>query len=398
MAAGNAAATLRDEGYDGRVVILGREPTVPFGRPPLSKTYLRSEEDLTDWYVRPPEWYEQHDVDLRMDDPVARVGGERVTTSSGETVGFDRLLIATGVRNRRLDVPGADLDGVFSLRTQADCDRIKAAVGPGDRVAIIGMGFIGCEVAASLVTMGADVTALFPGSGPLDSVLGDDVAGVLAAIHTDHGVELLRGEHVAALEGSGRVEAARTASGRRLECTAAVVAVGVQPNVEFLDGSGVAVDNGVLVDELCRTSVDGVFACGDVANMAHPLFGRLRVEHYNNAEKHGRAAARSMLGRGKPYDYMFTFWSDQYEHSLEYVGIAGEFDRFIVRGSLEERAFVGLYLKDDVPKAAVGLGRGGDPELEPESEMAAAAALIRAGVTVDVAAFADDDVDLRSLV
>ncbi len=401
MAAGNAAATLRSEGYDRRLLVLGDEPGVPFGRPPLSKTYLRGEEDLSGWLVRPPDWYREQDVELRTDDPVVRVDREarQVITRSGETLAFDQLLIASGVRNRALRVPGADLEGVLSLRTQADCDRIRAAVRRGERAVIVGMGFIGSEVAASLAQMGVQVTAIFPGPSPLARVLGDQVGAVLGEVHREHGVELLAGESVERFEGSTRIEAVRTSSGRRLECTIAVVATGVQPNIEFLADSGIGLDNGVLVDELCRTSTPGVFACGDVANMAHPLYGRVRVEHFNNAEKHGVAAARAMLGSRAAYDYNFTFWSDQYEHTIEYVGIAHRWDQFMVRGSLDARSFLGFYLEAGALRAAVGLGRGGDPELDPQSEMAACGALIKnwRGGESSVSALTDESVDLWEL-
>ena len=399
LAGGNAAVALRDQGYDGPVLILGDEPNVPFGRPPLSKAYLRGEEDLSGWLVRPPDWYRDRQVELRMDDPVGHVDpvGRFVTTRRGERLPFDQLLIATGVRNRELRLPGSDLEGVMSLRTQADSDRIRAAAQRGDGVVLVGIGFIGSEVAASLTQMGVRVTAVFPESAPLARVLGDEVAAVLAAIHRERGVELLASDGVEGFEGSARVEAVKTTSGRRLECSAAIVAVGVQPNVEFLMDSGIAIDNGVLVDELCRTNVASIFACGDVANMAHPLFGRVRVEHYNNAEKHGAAAGRSMLGSGAPYDYNFTFWSDQYAHSLEYVGIAHTWDRFVVRGSLEARSFLGFYLQGGLMRAAVGLGRGGDPEAEPESELAACGRLIKNRTPVEVSVLADDAVDLWEL-
>lgn len=399
MSAGNAAAKLRDEGYDGRLQILGSEPNPPFGRPPLSKGYLRGEEDLSGWFVRPPEWYEDNDVELLTADPVRGVdpGRRVVTTAGGTELAWDQLLIATGVRNRQLRLPGADLEGVLSLRTQADCDRIRAAVKAGDQVVMVGIGFIGSEVAASLTQMGVHVTAVFPEAAPLARVLGDDVAATLAGIHRDNGVELLAGDGVEAFEGATSVEAVRTKSGRRLECAAVIAAVGVQPNVEWLEGSGVEVDNGVLVDELCRTNVEGIFACGDVANMAHPIFGRVRVEHFNNAEKHGPAAALSMLGRGAPYAYNFSFWSDQYEHTIEYIGLAHTWDRFVVRGSLEGRSFLGFYLLEGRLMAAVGLDRGGDPEIEPDSELAACARLIEARAKPDPAALADEGTYLREL-
>jgi 3-phenylpropionate/trans-cinnamate dioxygenase ferredoxin reductase subunit len=399
MAGGHAAAGLREQGFEGAITILGDEPGLPFGRPPLSKGYLRGEEPLSGWFVRPPEWYEANRVELRTDVAVTRIdpGSRSVLTRSGERITYDRLLIATGGRNRSLDLPGADLDGVLQLRSQADCDRIRAAARAGEQVVVAGMSFIGCEVAASLTQLDVHVTAVFPGAEPLERVLGPQVGAVLGRVHRDRGVELIAGDGLAAFEGSGRVEAVRTRSGRRIECSAAIAALGIQPNVELLIGSGVDTANGVLVDELCRTSVPGVFACGDVANMAHPLFGRLRVEHYNNAEKHGRAAARSLLGRGEPYDYTFSFWSDQYEHSLEYVGFAERWDELVIRGSLEGARFLAFYLEQGRLLAVAGLDRGGDPELEADSELAACAALIRSGGQVRPELLADEGSDLREL-
>jgi len=399
MAAGNAAVALREEGYDGAITILGDEVGVPFGRPPLSKGYLRGEEELSDWLVRPADWYEGSEVTLRTDAPIASVdpGARSVRTRAGELIAYEQLLIATGGRNRSLAVPGVDREAVLQLRTRADSDRIRAAARPGERLVVVGFSFVGSEVAASLTRLGVQVTAVFPGAAPLARVLGSEVGAVLGRLHQDEGIELIAGDEAVAFEGRRRVEAVRTRSGRRLECSAAIVAAGIQPNVELLAGSGIAVDNGVLVDERCRTSAPGVFACGDVANMAHPLFGRLRVEHYNNAEKHGRAAGRSMLGRGEPYDYLFSFWSDQFEHSLEYVGMAERWDELVVRGSLEDARFLAFYLSEGRLRAVAGLNRGGDPELEADSELAACAALIRSRGEVRAELLADEGTDLQEL-
>ena len=394
MAGGNAVKALRREGYDGGIVLIGDEPGVPFGRPPLSKTYLRGEESLDAWLVRPPHWYEAHDIDFRRTaitriDPVAH----RVELGSGGSVEYDRLLIATGGRNRRLQVVGAELEGVHQLRTVADADAIKQVAKPGARAVVVGMGFIGCEVAASLRQLGVAVTAVLPGNAPLESVLGREMGDVMAGIHREHGVELIARDEVIRFEGHRRVERAITKSGSGVPCDFAIVAVGIQPNVEVLQGSGVAVDNGVLVDAQCRTNVPDIYAAGDVANHLHPLFGRVRVEHYNNAEKQGAAAAGSML-QGAEYDYLHTFWSDQYEHKLEYAGHVKKWDEFVVRGSLHDRKLVGFYLVDGAVRAAVGLNRGGDPEIDADSEMARAARLIERRVRVSARALEDEDNDL----
>jgi 3-phenylpropionate/trans-cinnamate dioxygenase ferredoxin reductase subunit len=396
LAGGSAAAALREEGFPGPVVVLSREPGVPFGRPPLSKTYLRSEEDLSAWYVRPAGWYADHDVELRTGAVVAAVdpGAHAVTLDSGEELGYDKVLIATGGRNRRLGIPGAGLPGVHYLRTVAECDAIKEEAQPGRRAVVVGMGFIGCEVTASLTQLGVRVTAVFPGPVPLERVLGDQVGALIGAIHRANGVELLPGEQVTAFEGTERLEAAVTAAGHRIPCDFAVAGIGIQPVVPEV---AVAQENGILADELCRASAPDVYVAGDVANQLHPLFGRVRVEHYNNAEKQGAAAARSMLGATDPYRYLHSFWSDQYDHKIEYVGHAARWDEFVVRGSVAEGKLIGFYLVGGAVRAAVGLDRGGDPELDTDGEMAACARLVAARARPAPAVLADGRTDLWSL-
>jgi 3-phenylpropionate/trans-cinnamate dioxygenase ferredoxin reductase subunit len=400
LAGGNAAATLREEGFGGPVVIVGPEPGVPFGRPPLSKTYLRSEEDLTGWYVRPVGWYAEHDVDLVHGPSVVAVdaGAHRVALSSGAELGYSKLLIATGGQNRRLGIPGAELPGLFYLRTVADCDAIKHQAAPDRHAVIVGMGFIGCEVAASLTQLGVRVTTVFPGKNPLENVLGEQVGALIGAFHRANGVELLAGEQVTAFEGTERLEAVVTASGRRIACDFAVAGIGIVPDVSAVAGSSIAQANGILADECCRTNVADVYAAGDVANQLHPLFGRVRVEHYNNAEKQGAAAARSMLGSTAPYAYIHSFWSDQYDHKIEYDGHATKWDDFVVRGSVDEGKLVGFYLLDGLVAAAVGLDRGGDPELDRDSEMAACARLVAARARPARGVLADEHADLWSLI
>ena len=399
LAGGNAAVTLRQEGYGGRVTMISREPGIPFGRPPLSKTYLRSEEDLTDWYVRPAGWYAEHDVDCPgqacavLVDAAART----VRLDSGQELPYEKLLIATGGQNRRLRVPGADLPGLHYLRTVAECEAIKREARPGAHAVIVGMGFIGSEVAASLTQLGVRVTTLFPGKVPFERVLGGEIGAAFAAIHRANGVELMAGEKLTAFEGDGRVEEAVTASGARLPCDFAVAGIGITPVVPAFAGAAPRQDNGLLTDEVCRTTAPDVYAAGDVANQLHPLFGRVRVEHYNNGEKMGAAAARSMLGSDAPYDYVHSFWSDQYDHKLEYVGHATAWDDFVIRGSLEERNFLGFYLSGGRLLAAAGFDRGGDPEVEPDSEMAACARLVARRARPARKLLADERTDLWSL-
>jgi 3-phenylpropionate/trans-cinnamate dioxygenase ferredoxin reductase component len=284
LAGGNAAVTLREEGWRGRIVLLGTEPGIPFGRPPLSKTYLRGEEDLSGWYVKPADWYSDHDIELRTGSTVRQVNTalKQLHLASGETLDYDKLMLCTGGRNRPLTVPGATLPGIYQLRTRAECDNIRQVARPGARVVVVGMGFIGAEAAASLRQMDLEVTVVLPGTAPLGSVLGNEVAAVLAEIHREHGIHLVTNDQVIGFEGSNRVERVLTARDAQLACDLVVVAIGIEPVVDALTGSGIALDNGIPVNPYFQTNVPDVYAAGDVANLLHPVFGRVWVEHYNN--------------------------------------------------------------------------------------------------------------------
>jgi 3-phenylpropionate/trans-cinnamate dioxygenase ferredoxin reductase component len=319
LAGGTAAATLREEGFDGRVVLIGEESTAPYERPPLSKEYLRGEVPFADALVHPADFYASNDIETHFGvratrvDPTAKV----VELSNGDTVDYDKVLIATGSRNRRFPIPGLDLEGVYDLRTVEDCDRIKKEIAPGRRAAVVGMGFIGSEIASSLRQMDVEVVAVDGGKAPLAKVLGEDIGRVMQRIHHDHGVEMIFEDQVSEFEGTSRVERIVTKGGRRLECDFAVVGVGVEPVVDVVAGSDVEVDNGIVVDEFCRTNVVDVFAAGDVTNHYHPVFKqRMRVEHWHNALNQGAAAARNMVGRTTVYDEIHWFWSDQYDDNL----------------------------------------------------------------------------------
>jgi len=400
LAGGTAAVTLREDGFDGDVVLVGAETQPPYNRPPLSKGYLRGQDRFEDQLVKPVSYYAEQRIALELGVRATRIdaGQKLVELEGGERVAYDRLLVATGGRNRTLSVPGANLAGVFQLRTVEDCDRIRAAVARGRRAVVMGFGFIGSEVSASLRQLGVEVVAIEGSRVPLARIVGDEVGQVLADIHRDKGVELITEDSVAALEGSGRVERVRTKKNRVFECDFVVAGIGIVPNTELLAAAGAQVDNGVLVDERCRTSIPDVFAAGDVTNHLHPIFGRLRVEHWNNGYQQGRAAARSLVGGTQPYDYIHTFWSDQYEHVIEYVGFATSWDRLVFRGRPESRKFLGFYLKDGLVRAAVGLDRGGDPE-DPkgDSELKAAVDMVRGRAKIDPSKLADESADLRSL-
>jgi 3-phenylpropionate/trans-cinnamate dioxygenase ferredoxin reductase subunit len=392
LAGATAAATLREEGFDRKIILIGEEPQAPYERPPLSKEYLRGEEPFEKALIHEPAFYEEMGVETRFGVRATRLdpSNKSVELDGNHRLHYDKVLIATGSRNRRLGISGEELEGVCQLRTVEDSDRIRTEAASGRKAVMIGMGFIGCEVAASLRQMGLEVAAVLPGV-PLRRALGEQIGRVIEGFHRDNGVEMLVGDSVAALDGDRRVERVITRKGRVIECDFVVVGVGAEPVTDFLLGSGVEMDNGVVVDEFCRSNVEGIYAAGDVANHYHPVFERhIRVEHLDNADKQGAAAARSMMGKQTPYDAIPWFWSDQYDYNLQYFGFAAEWGELAVRGSLEQRDFVAFYIQEGRLVASAGIGRGRD--------LRRTAALIKARASVATSQLADDEVDLRTLM
>ena len=388
----SAAATLREEGFDGRVLLIGAEPQPPYDRPPLSKNYLRGGMPFEKTLLRPPHFYRERDIEMRLGTTVVRIDPEKRTLAldGGERVEFEQLLLATGGRNRRFPIPGLDLPGVYDLRTVADADRIREAIGRGGRAVVVGMGFIGAEVAASLRQSGLEVVAVEPFKTPLYRALGEEIGRVVEGLHRDHGVELLLDDAVTAFEGTGKVERIVTRNGRRIECSLAVFGLGIEPATELVAGTRVRVDNGIVVDDQCRTNVPGIFAAGDVANHYHPVCGRqMRVEHWQNGVKQGAAAARSMLGRGQSYDEVHWFWSDQFDANIQYAGFHAAWDTIVVRGSLPERKFLAFYLTGGRVESVVAINQGRD--------LRRTLPIIKARVAVDPSRLANPTVDLRTL-
>ena len=392
LAGSSAAATLREEGFDGRTVLIGAEPQLPYDRPPLSKNYLRGTTSFEKTLLRPPEFYRERDIEMRLGTTVTRVDAEKrmLALQDGERLEFDQLLIATGGRNKRFPIPGIDLPGVYDLRTVADADRIREAIGHGGRAVVVGLGFIGAEVAASMRQSGLEVVAVEPFKTPLYRALGEEIGRVVEGLHRDNGVEMILDDAVTAFEGSGKVERVVTRNGRRIECSLAVFGLGIEPATELVAGTPVRVDNGIVVDDQCRTNVPGIFAAGDVANHHHPVCGRrIRVEHWQNGVKQGAAAARSMLGRGQSYDEVHWFWSDQFDANIQYAGFHAPWDRMVVRGSLPERKFLAFYLTEGRVESVVAINQGRD--------MRRTLPIIKARVAVDPARLEDPNVDLRTL-
>jgi 3-phenylpropionate/trans-cinnamate dioxygenase ferredoxin reductase subunit len=392
MAGGKAAETLREEGFDGRIVLLGAEPERPYERPPLSKDYLRGEADRTAvWLQEDPGWYEQHDVELRTSTPVASldVAGRAVVLDGGERVGYDALLLATGAEPKRLPVPGADLPGVHLLRTVEDSDALRSVLDAGGRLVVVGAGWIGCEVAASARQRGLEVTVVEPLSLPLERVLGPELGAFYRDVHVDQGVQFRLADSVAAIEGAGRAERVRTNDGATLDCDAVVIGVGVAPRTVLAEGV-LDVDNGILVDAGLRTSADGVFAAGDVANHDHPLLGRLRVEHWANALEQGPAAARAMLGQDVTYDRVPYFFSDQYDVGMEYAGLSRPDDEVVFRGDPESGEFIAFWLRDGRVVAGMNVNVW---DVNEHIQ-----ALVGAEATVEAERLRDPDVALDALV
>lgn len=349
QAAAQAIQTLQAKGFDGRLVVVGEEPYVPYERPPLSKAYLAGELPEEKLYLKKPDYFAEKNIDLRLNtavtglDPAAR----RVTLGDGQTLAYDQLLLATGSRVRKLAIPGADLKGVHYLRSIDDVKGIQVELKPQSRIVLVGAGYIGLEVAAVARKMGAAVTVLEMMDRVMARVVAAEVSAFYDAVHRDAGVDIRLNTGVVALEGSGRVNAVVTDKGDRVAADLVVVGIGIVPNVEVAQAAGLKVDNGVVVDEFCRTSDPNIYAAGDVTNHPNPLMGRnIRLESVQNAVSQGRTAAQAMLGMPEPYGEVPWFWSDQYDLKLQIAGLSEPGDDVVVRGDPATRKFSVIYLRD----------------------------------------------------
>jgi 3-phenylpropionate/trans-cinnamate dioxygenase ferredoxin reductase subunit len=392
LAGAKAAQELRERGFDGEIVLIGSDPERPYERPPLSKDYLRGESEREKTFVHAEDYYAQQQIELITGHEATRldVRAAQVTLDDGRAVHYDKLLLSTGAVPRRMSVPGADLEGIHYLRTLADSEALRKALDAGGRIAVVGAGWIGSEVAASARQKGLDVTLIDPLALPNERIFGPEIGSVYRDVHARHGVELALGEGVEAFEGHGRVSGVRTSRGRTIECDLAVVGIGVIPSVELARDAGLEVENGVVVDAKLQSSAPNVFAAGDVANAWHPHFGRrIRVEHWANALNQGPAAARSMLGEHVSYERIPYFFSDQYEIGMEYSGFATDWDEVVFRGDRDGGEFVAFWLKDDRVLAGMNVNVW--------DVNAHVQALIRAGRPVDAAALRDPDTPLEAL-
>jgi 3-phenylpropionate/trans-cinnamate dioxygenase ferredoxin reductase subunit len=367
LAAGNCARWLRESGADGTILLVGREPDLPYNRPPCSKAYLQGKEERSATLFRPPEWYDEQQIEaltrcsaLKLD-PAART----VKLSNGDEVSFAKALIATGANVRRLGVPGCELEGIHYLRTLGNSDSIREDAA-GKRVVLIGGSYIGCEVAASLTVLGSQCSIVMLEPVPLSRGFGEQAGRFFHDRLTEHGIEIHGDDELERFEGAdGRVTHVITKQGLKLACDAAVIGAGAVPDVTLARGAGLelAEHGGVAVDSRLQTSADGIYAAGDIAAYESVIHGdrRLRVEHWDVAFNQGKTAALSMLGSGGPHDVVPYFFSDLADWvSLEYVGPAARWDREVVRGSLDEAEFSIWYIEDGRVAAALSVGRSED--------------------------------------
>ncbi|QXJ25099.1 FAD-dependent oxidoreductase [Actinomadura graeca] len=396
LAGAKAAETLREEGFTGRVVLIGEEIERPYERPPLSKGFLLDKEQREKAHVHEADWYDKHEVDLRLGVSVAAIdrAAHQVRLSTKEPIGYDKLLLATGASPRQLEVPGSRLQGIHYLRTMADSAALKQALAPGGRrVVVAGAGWIGLETAAAARSYGNDVTVIEPEPAPLHAALGPELGAVFAALHREHGVDLRLDQGVAGFWGAGQVSAVVTSGGAEIPADVVIVGIGARPNTRLAEEAGLEVSNGVLVDASLRTSDPDIYAAGDVANAYNPLLDRrIRVEHWANALNGGPAAARAMLGQDVTYDRVPYFFSDQYDLGMEMSGIAtpGEYDEVVFRGDVEGREFIAFWLSGGRVVGGMNVNVWdvtGDVQ-----------ALIRSGRPVDTTRLADPATPLADLV
>ncbi|MFC6881670.1 NAD(P)/FAD-dependent oxidoreductase [Actinomadura yumaensis] len=363
LAGAKAAQALRlDHGYDRPITLIGDEPHLPYQRPALSKGYLLGTTEAGELDVLEPRFYSDQDVTLALGAPATGLDldARRVRIADGTELPFSQVLIATGSRARRLDLPGADLDGVHYLRDRADSDRLGTALRDAAHVVVIGAGWLGSELAAASRTLGNRTTVIDPLPTPLYTVLGDRIGGLLARRHRDQGVNVLTGDGVDAILGTHAVEAVRTITGRELPADLVIIGVGAVPNTELAQAAGLRVDGGVLTDEHLRTSHPAAVAAGDVARHQHPHYlNPVRIEHWDNAVVHGTAAAATLLGKPATIDHIPYFFSTQYGSTLEYVGHPTAWDRIVTRGEPGIPGFTAFWLDRDTPVAAMTIDNWG---------------------------------------
>ena len=390
---GWTAKTLRDEGFDGRIILIGDEDFPPYERPPLSKEVLLGDQPPTSTYLWPPESWSEWRVDLRLGTRVAGIApsDHRIMLENGESLDYDRLMLAMGARPRELPIPGTDLAGVHYLRAIPDTAAIHTGLAPGAKVLVIGGGWIGLEVAAAACKLGAEVTVVEALDQLCGRALTADLAAHVQSIHSGHGVDVRLKTTVARLEGDGAIGHAVLSDDTTVDASMVVIGIGVVPNVELAAEAGLAIDNGVVVDDLGQTSDGDIFAAGDITNHPNALIGRrVRLESWENAQNQAIATAKSMLGKGEPYAEIPWFWSDQYDANIQLVGLPEQWDGTVTRGDPAAGPFIQFYLKGGKINGAAAINLGRDIRF--------ARRLMQADKTVDPGQLADPEVKLQALL
>lgn len=399
LAGAKAAETLRAEGFDGRIVLVGEEIERPYERPPLSKGYMLGKDSRDKAFVHDESWYAEHDVELMLGRRATNLdaGARTVTLDGVAQLAYDKLLLATGSRVRTLSVPGAELSDVRYLRTFDEADVLLERLRAGGQVLVVGAGWIGLEVAAAAREHGCSVTVVETDSLPLRRVIGDEVATVFRDLHVAHGVDFRFGAGVREFGTvGGRLTHAVLDDGTEVPADLVVAGVGIRPATELAEAAGLAVDNGVVTDAALRTANPDVYACGDVASFEHPLIGeRIRVEHWSNALNGGPAAARSMLGQPVSYDRVPYFFTDQYDLGMEYAGWApqGSYDSVVFRGDVAAREFLAFWVKGGRVLAGMNVNIW-----DVQDDIQALVKAGFAGQAVDPSRLADDSVPLPDLL
>lgn len=391
-AGGQTAISLRQGGYTGTINLIGEEPYFPYTRPALSKKFLAKELDMERLYVRAPDFYEDKEITFKPNARVTEIApGSHVTLSNGSTVPGHAIVLATGGTARRLSVRGADLPGVHYLRTIEDVLAFRDLLEPGINLTIVGGGYIGLEVAAVAKKLGCTVKVLEMEHRVLNRVVAPVVSEFYARLHRDEGVDIQTDIRVMGFQGNGKVRSVLCTGGKEFQADLVLIGIGIIPNTELAEAAGLDVDNGIVVDEYTRTSVEGVYAVGDCTNHHNKMLGgRLRLESVQNAISQGKTAAATILGQHAPYSEVPWFWSDQYDVKLQMVGINGPNDQTIVRGDSNTRSFSVCYLRDSVLVAINAMNR-------PKDFLHAKKA-IAAKVTPDALQLADADVSLKVLM
>ena len=348
-AAGQVIASLKQHKFDGQIVLVGKEPHLPYQRPPLSKKYLSGELEADRLHVKPESFYDDPAIELRLDTPIEAIDRDAkcLKIEDGDDIGYDKLVIATGSRVRRLPVEGADLIGVHYLRSIEDVDAIREDMDAGKKAVIIGAGYIGLEVAAVARTAGLNVIVIEMADRVMSRVVSPETSDFYQIEHTEKGVRFRLSTGVSSIDGKRRVKSVTTSEGEEIPADLVIIGVGIQPNTELATGAGLDVDNGIVVDEHCRTSDPDIFAAGDCTAHPNAIYDRrLRLESVHNAVEQAKTAAANICGKDLTYEQVPWFWSDQYDLKLQIAGLSEGYDDVVIRGNPAERSFSCLYLRD----------------------------------------------------